>query len=295
MYMTDSNHMNIQGKCGSGFSLHNDNQTELACSLQSFNPFSSRVVDLGMGQLIGGGYFQAIAGPCSVEGDHVFDLAYQLKLMGVSILRGGAFKPRTSPDSFQGLGKQGLELLCQAGHENEMLVVSEIMSEKDIDLYHDVDILQVGARNCQNYSLLKELGKTNKPILIKRGMATTVEELINCALYVTQAGNDRVILCERGIRTFETSTRNTLDISSVPSLHELCDFPIIVDPSHATGIKSMIAPCSMAAVACGADGLQIEVHENPELALSDKEQALTPNEFEKLMVDVQMMRSLLTK
>ncbi len=271
----------------------NSETVHISSSFESYNPFSSQVIELGKGQLIGGGHFQAIAGPCSVEGDHIFELAAQLKSFGVSILRGGAFKPRTSPDSFQGLGTEGLRLLSQAGKENDMLTVSEIMSERDIELYNDIDILQVGARNCQNYSLLKELGKTNKPILLKRGMATTIDELISCARYITQAGNQRVILCERGIRTFENKTRNTFDVSAIASLHNECSFPVIADPSHATGRKNLVAPCSLSALACGADGLVVEVHENPKEALSDKEQALTPSEYKQLIHDVKAMHNFM--
>ncbi len=273
---------------------HSEEDSRVNTTLKSFNPYTSRAIDLGNGQFIGGGHFQAIAGPCSIEGDHIFEIASHLKSCGVSILRGGAFKPRTNPNSFQGLGKEGLEMLACAGHQNDMLVISEIMTESDIDLYDDIDILQVGARNCQNYSLLKALGKVDKPILLKRGMATTIEELISCASYITQAGNDRVILCERGIRTFETMTRNTFDVSSIAALHHASDFPVVADPSHATGVSDFVAPCSLAAVACGADGFLVEVHENPEVALSDKEQALTPSEFENLMHDVMAMRNFLT-
>ncbi len=293
--MTEINQMNCKCSNKDNCSSHNNEQFKIKSSLNSFNPFTSRVIDLGKGQFIGGGHFQAIAGPCSIEGNHIFELAATLKACGVSILRGGAFKPRTCPDSFQGLGKEGLELLVQAGHDNDMLTISEIMSERDIDLYHDIDILQVGARNCQNYSLLKELGKTNKPVLLKRGMATTIDELISCARYITQAGNDRVILCERGIRTFEPKTRNTFDVSSIAALHNGCDFPIVADPSHATGLSNLVAPCTLAAVACGADGIQVEVHEDPQSAMSDKDQALTPNEFKNLMHDVESMHAFLTQ
>ncbi len=293
--MTEINQMS--GNCNNhdNSDSQNNRQLKMKSTLNSFNPYTSRIIDLGKGQCIGGGHFQAIAGPCSIEGEHIFELASLLKASGVSILRGGAFKPRTCPDSFQGLGKAGLELLVQAGRENEMLTISEIMSERDIELYHDIDILQVGARNCQNYSLLKELGKTNKPILLKRGMATTIDELISCARYITQAGNERVILCERGIRTFEPKTRNTFDVSSIAALHNECDFPIVADPSHATGLSALVAPCALAAVACGVDGIQIEVHENPQAAMSDKDQALTPNEFKNLMHDVESMHAFLTR
>ncbi len=293
--MTEINQMNCSATNNNDCSSTNNQIHHKDTILNSFNPYSSRVIDLGNGQLIGGGYFQTIAGPCSVEGEHIFELASFLKSCGVSILRGGAFKPRTCPDSFQGLGKRGLELLSKAGHENSMLTISEIMSEGDIELYHDIDILQVGARNCQNYSLLKALGKTDKPVLLKRGMATTIDELLSCARYITQSGNERVILCERGIRTFERKTRNTFDISAIAALHEECDFPIVADPSHATGLADLVAPCTLSAIACGADGVQIEVHENPQAALSDKEQALTPEQFKNLMCDVQTMHNFLTK
>ena len=291
--MTEINQIDNKTEQPCNLSQHESTQST-TCSLSSFNPYTSRVINLGKDNLIGGGHFQTIAGPCSVEGDHIFDLARTLKSLGVNILRGGAFKPRTCPDSFQGLGKEGLRLLAEAGRENDMLTISEIMSERDIELYHDIDIFQVGARNCQNYSLLKELGKTDKPVLLKRGMATTLDELISCAQYITQSGNEKVILCERGIRTFEPHTRNTFDVSAIAALHNMCDFPIIADPSHATGLSNLVAPCTMAAMAAGADGLQIEVHQDPSIALSDKEQALTPNEFKSLAHDIQAMRNFLT-
>ncbi len=293
--MSEINQMNNNQNLRYESSLDEGKCNRKSSILESFNPYSSRSIDLGNGQLIGGGNFQTIAGPCSVEGEHIFELASFLSSCGVTILRGGAFKPRTCPDSFQGLGKTGLDLLAQAGKANNMLTISEIMSERDLDLYQDIDILQVGARNCQNYSLLKELGKSNKPVLLKRGMATTVDELLSCARYITQAGNDRVILCERGIRTFETKTRNTFDVSSIASLHNECDFPIVADPSHATGLSNLVAPCTLAAMGCGADGIIVEVHENPEQALSDKDQALTPDEFQKLMHDVDALHNFLTR
>ncbi len=293
MSMTEINQNNSSKKANYSFSSNTRERKNMKSSLSSFNPYTSRVIDLGKGHFIGGGHFQTIAGPCSVEGNHIFEIASLLKSLGVSILRGGAFKPRTSPESFQGLGKEGLDLLACAGRENDMLTISEIMSERDIDLYRDIDILQVGARNCQNYSLLKALGKVDKPILLKRGMATTIDELIGCALYITQAGNERVILCERGIRTFEPRTRNTFDVSSIPLLHENCDFPIVADPSHATGLSSLVASCALAAMAAGADGIQIEVHENPQLAKSDKDQALTLGEFKNLMHDIESMHEFL--
>ncbi len=229
--------------------------------------------------------FVVIAGPCSVESeDQVLETARKVKAAGAKMLRGGAFKPRTSPYTFQGLGLKGLKLLKKASEETGLPVVTEVLDPRDVGWVSDfADVLQVGARNIQNFPLLKELGKSRKPVLLKRGMYTTLEELLNSAEYILKEGNPNVILCERGIRTFETYTRNTLDISAVPALKELTHLPIIVDPSHATGKTSLIESVSLAAVASGADGLEIEVHRNPAEALSDKEQALNPEQFSKLM------------
>ena len=233
---------------------------------------------------IGGGHFQVIAGPCSVESkEQMEEVAYDVKASGATLLRGGAFKPRTSPYSFQGLHENGLALLLNAGKTTKLPVVTEIMDSSHIDLFKDVDVIQVGARNMQNFELLKKLGKLDKPILLKRGLANTLEELLMSAEYIMAGGNEKVILCERGIRTFETSMRNTLDISAVPMLKKMTHLPVIIDPSHAAGMRWMVEPLSMAAIAAGADGLMIEVHNNPEKALCDGKQSLTPESFDNLM------------
>ena len=236
---------------------------------------------------IGGGHFQVIAGPCSIESaEQITEVAKAVKLSGAGLLRGGAFKPRTSPYAFQGLHADGLDLLLEAGQVTQMPIVTEIMSTEHIDLFKDVDVIQVGARNMQNFELLKELGKLDKPILLKRGLANTLEELIMSAEYIMAGGNEKVILCERGIRTFETSMRNTLDISAVPMLKKMSHLPVVIDPSHAAGIRWMVEPLAMAAIAVGADGLMIEVHNNPEKALCDGPQSLTPEMFEELMIKI---------
>lgn len=241
------------------------------------------VIDI-CGQHIGGGNFQVIAGPCSIETkDQITEVAEYVKQSGAHFLRGGAFKPRTSPYAFQGLHAQGLDLLLEAKKATGLPVVTEIMSPEHLPLFEDVDVIQVGARNMQNFELLKELGKIDKPILLKRGLANTLSEFLMSAEYIMAGGNEKVILCERGIRTFETATRNTLDISAVPLLKEKTHLPIIVDPSHAAGIRSLVEPLSMAAIAAGADGLMIEVHNNPEKALCDGAQSLTPQMFDRLM------------
>lgn len=233
----------------------------------------------------GGGKIGVIAGPCSVENeDQIVSIAKKVKASGASFLRGGAFKPRTSPYSFQGLGYEGLELLRIAKQETGLPIVSEILSENMVDRFaRDVDVIQVGARNMQNFMLLKELGKTKKPILLKRGLSATIEEWLMSAEYIMSEGNPNIILCERGIRTFEKYTRNTLDISAVPSIKRMSHLPIIVDPSHATGMGWMVMPMARAAVAADADGIMIEVHNDPEHALSDGNQSITPEEFNELM------------
>jgi len=248
-----------------------------------FHP-ESTVVDVN-GRKIGGNRIAMIAGPCSVESeDQLNFIAEEVKKSGAGFLRGGAFKPRTSPYSFQGLEYEGLELLKVAREKTGLPIVTEIMSVKDLEVFaKDVDIIQVGARNMQNFDLLKELGKINKPILLKRGFSATIEELLMSAEYILAGGNENVILCERGIRTFETFTRNTLDLSAIPAIKKLSHLPVIVDPSHATGKRFMIAPLAKAAVAVGADGLIIEVHNNPEKALCDGPQSITPEEFETLV------------
>lgn len=241
------------------------------------------VIDV-CGRKIGGGNFQVIAGPCSIETEEqITEVAQDVKASGAHLLRGGAFKPRTSPYAFQGLHEQGLDLLLKAKKATGLPVVTEIMSTEHLPLFEDVDVIQVGARNMQNFELLKELGKLDKPILLKRGLANTLDELLMSAEYIMAGGNEKVILCERGIRTFETSTRNTLDISAVPMLKQKTHLPVIIDPSHAAGIRFMVEPLSMAAIAAGADGLMIEVHNNPEKALCDGAQSLTPQMFDNLM------------
>lgn len=237
--------------------------------------------------VIGEGYFTVIAGPCSVEsGDQIDAVAKAVKKSGASVLRGGAFKPRTSPYSFQGLHEEGLNLLLAAKRKTGMPVITEIMNQTQIPLMDDVDILQIGARNMQNFDLLKEVGKCGKPVLLKRGLANTIEELLMSAEYILAEGNDQVILCERGIRTFETMTRNTLDLSSVPLLKERTHLPVIVDPSHAAGIRNLVAPLSRAAIAVGADGLMIETNVDPFRALSDAEQTLSLEQFNELMTEI---------
>ena len=235
------------------------------------------------GRKIGAGYFNVMAGPCSVENEaQIVECAERVKAAGASFLRGGAFKPRTSPYSFQGLEAEGLKLLLEAKRQTGLPIVTEIMSEKHLDLFADVDIIQLGARNMQNFMLLKELGRSKKPILLKRGLSATMEEFLMAAEYIFAGGNTNVILCERGIRTFETSMRNTLDISAVPVLKRMSHLPVIVDPSHAGGIYWMVEPLAKAAVAAGADGLMIEVHNNPACALSDGPQSLNFEKFARL-------------
>lgn len=249
---------------------------------RKFHP-DDTVITLPGGQTIGDGSLTLIAGPCSVETeDQICEVASRVKASGAQFLRGGAFKPRTSPYSFQGLGTTGLDLLKEARAKTGLPIVTEIMSVAHLDLFRDVDIIQVGARNMQNFELLKQLGKMDKPILLKRGLANTLEEFLMSAEYIMSGGNERVILCERGIRTFETFTRNTLDISAVPILKKLSHLPVVIDPSHAAGIPWLVEPLSMAAIAAGADGLIIEVHNNPAKALSDGAQCLTPDQFDAL-------------
>lgn len=249
---------------------------------RKFHPIDT-VVDFGSAK-IGGDHFGVIAGPCSVESEEqVVAVAEAVKKSGAKFLRGGAFKPRTSPYAFQGLHAEGLELLLKAKKITGLPIVTEIMSLTHLDLFQDVDLIQVGARNMQNFELLKQLGRCNKPILLKRGLANTLEEFLMSAEYIMAGGNHNVILCERGIRTFETMTRNTLDLSAIPMLKHLSHLPIVIDPSHATGIPWMVEPLSKAAVAAGADGLMIEVHNNPKKALCDGAQSLTPEQFDHVM------------
>ena len=245
---------------------------------RKFHPDDS-VIPVG-NTSVGGDVFAFIAGPCSVESEEqVMEIARAVKAAGATMLRGGAFKPRTSPYDFQGLKADGIELLLKAKKETGLPIVTEIMNANHLSLFDEVDVIQVGARNMQNFELLKELGKTNKPILLKRGLANTLKELLMSAEYIMAGGNENVILCERGIRTFETYTRNTLDLSAVPMLQELSHLPVIIDPSHATGVARLVKPMAMAAAACGADGLMIEVHNDPSHALCDGPQSLTPDAF----------------
>ena len=262
------------------------------CCNRKFHP-EDTVVTVGEAK-IGGGHFAVIAGPCSVESEEqIVGVAKAVKQAGAQLLRGGAFKPRTSPYAFQGLQADGLELLKIARQETGLPIVTEIMSVSTIDLFEDVDVIQVGARNMQNFDLLKELGRLNKPILLKRGLANTMKELLMSAEYIMASGNEQVILCERGIRTFETYTRNTLDLSAVPMLHDLSHLPVVVDPSHATGIARLVGPMALAGTAAGADALMIEVHNDPIHALSDGAQSLTPEQFAALMDKVRKVREVL--
>ena len=244
---------------------------------------------------IGGGHFALIAGPCSVESEaQICEVAAAVKAAGATMLRGGAFKPRTSPYSFQGMRGEGIRLLLEAQEKTGLPIVTEIMDAEQLPLFEDVDVIQVGARNMQNFELLKKLGHTNKPILLKRGLSSTIEELLMSAEYIMAGGNEQVILCERGIRTFETATRNTLDISAVPLLHGLTHLPVVIDPSHATGMARLVAPLSLAATAAGTDGLIIEVHNDPAHAMCDGPQSLTPEAFATLSGQLQQLRGAMT-
>ncbi|MEF9918046.1 MAG: 3-deoxy-7-phosphoheptulonate synthase [Eubacterium sp.] len=249
---------------------------------RAFHP-EDTIVNIG-GNLIGEGHVSVIAGPCSVESEEqIVEIAQSVKASGAKFLRGGAFKPRTSPYSFQGMGADGLELLLIAKKETGLPIVTEIMDLSQLSLFDDVDVIQVGARNMQNFTMLKELGKVHKPILLKRGLSATMKEFLMSAEYIMAGGNDNVILCERGIRTFENATRNTLDISCIPILKKQSHLPVIVDPSHATGLNWMVESMSKAAIAAGADGVMIEVHNKPEEALCDGDQAITPDQFKGIM------------
>lgn len=253
------------------------------------------IVDVS-GHKFGGINFQLIAGPCSVESEEqVLTIARAVKKSGATLLRGGAFKPRTSPYAFQGLKAKGLEILLHAKQETGMPIVTEIMNINHLPLFEDVDVIQVGARNMQNFELLKELGKTRKPILLKRGLANTIEEWLMSAEYIMSEGNMEVILCERGIRTFEPYTRNTLDLSAIPILKEKTHLPVIVDPSHASGLSRLVAPMSLAAVGAGADGLIIEVHNDPPHALCDGAQSLRPEQFDELVKRLDVMLPVVSK
>ena len=259
---------------------------------RKFHPNDS-VIEVGDVK-IGGGNFVMMAGPCSVESEEqIIEVAKAVKASGANILRGGAFKPRTSPYAFQGMQGKGIDLLLEAKAVTGLPIVTEIMNISTLGLFNDIDIIQVGARNMQNFDLLKELGKTKKPILLKRGLANTLQELLMSAEYIMSEGNENVILCERGIRTFETATRNTLDLSAVSVLHELSHLPVIVDPSHATGKSKLVPPMALAATAAGCDGLIIEVHNNPACALCDGAQSLTPAQFDELKRRVMKIREAL--
>lgn len=252
---------------------------------RKFHP-DDTIVDV-CGRKIGGGHFQVIAGPCSVESrEQMIGVAKAVKESGAGLMRGGAFKPRTSPYAFQGLREEGLQLLVEAKNATGMPIVTEIMDASHLPLFENVDVIQVGARNMQNFELLKALGKVDKPILLKRGLSSTLDELIMSAEYIMAGGNENIIFCERGIRTFETATRNTLDLSAIPILKQRTHLPVIVDPSHAAGIRSLVEPLSMAAIAVGADGLIIEVHNDPAHALCDGAQSLTPDSFDETMQKV---------
>ena len=259
---------------------------------RKFQP-DDTVVDCS-GVKVGGGSFQVIAGPCSVESvEQMVEVARGVKDAGATMLRGGAFKPRTSPYAFQGLGKRGLDILLEAKRETGLPIVTELMSIEHLPLFNDVDVIQIGARNMQNFDLLKEVGSmTQKPILLKRGMSATLQELLMSAEYIMASGNPNVMLCERGIRTYETATRNTIDLTVIPVLHRLTHLPVIVDPSHATGVARLVEPCAMGAVAMGADGLIIEVHNDPPHALCDGAQSQTPEMFAETMRRVNALRPL---
>ena len=293
-HITEGVHQTIMGLVGdtTGIDIESISQLEIVEAVRriqepfknanrKFHPLDT-VIKVG-NAVIGGGALTLIAGPCSVESEEqIIDVARSVKASGAHILRGGAFKPRTSPYAFQGLRDEGIKLLLEARKDTNLPIVTEIMDLSQLDLFSEVDIIQVGARNMQNFELLKQLGHSGKPILLKRGLANTYQELLMSAEYIMAFGNEQVILCERGIRTFEPYTRNTLDISAVPALKKLSHLPVIIDPSHASGIADFVAPLSMAAAAAGADGLMIEVHNDPARAKCDGAQSLTPEKFDKL-------------
>ena len=257
---------------------------------RKFHPLDT-VIKVG-DSVIGGGALTLIAGPCSVESEEqIISVARDVKASGAQILRGGAFKPRTSPYAFQGLREEGIKLLLEAKKDTGLPIVTEIMDLSQLDLFDEIDMIQVGARNMQNFELLKQLGHSGKPVLLKRGLSNTYQELLMSAEYIMAFGNEQVILCERGIRTFETYTRNTLDISAVPALKKLSHLPVVIDPSHAAGIADFVSPLSMAAVASGADGLMIEVHNDPSKAKCDGAQSLTPEAFDKLAKKLNVLKS----
>jgi len=262
---------------------------------RKFHPADS-IIDCGHGVRIGGGNFQVIAGPCSVEGEGLLTIARAVKKAGATMLRGGAYKPRTSPYSHQGMGPTGLDLLMEASAELDMPVVTEVMDPRDVELFLDkgIDVMQIGARNAQNFPLLREVGKTGVPVLLKRGLAGTIDELLMAAEYIMSEGNPNVILCERGIRSFETRTRNSFDVNAIPVLHHLSHLPVVGDPSHATGYTRYVRPIAYAACAAGADGLEIEVHDRPSEAWSDGAQALTPPQFADAMRRIALIREAIS-
>ena len=261
---------------------------------RKFHPHDT-VVSVGNAKF-GGNHFALIAGPCSVESEaQIIGIAQTVKAAGASVLRGGAFKPRTSPYAFQGMGAEGIRLLLAAKEATSLPICTELMDIRHLDLFQDVDMIQIGARNMQNIDLLKEVGKAKKPVLLKRGLSSTLQELLMSAEYIISEGNENIILCERGIRTFEPYTRNTLDLSSVPVLQKLSHLPVVVDPSHGTGKSDLVSPMALAAVACGASGIMIEVHNDPPHALSDGAQSITPSQFAELSVKVQKIREALTE
>lgn len=263
---------------------------------REFQPEDS-VFDVGHGVKIGGGFLGMIAGPCAIESEErLFEIGRSIKASGANILRGGAFKPRTSPYSFQGMAEEGLKILRRVGDELQMPVITEVMDPRQVDLVNQyTDIFQIGARNMQNFNLLSEVGQTNHPVMLKRGMAATVKDLLMSAEYILAGGNKQVILCERGIKSFDSSTRNLLDLSMVPNVKIDSHLPVIVDPSHATGRPELIPSMALAAVAAGADGVHIEVHNCPEEAMSDGQQALLPEQFEEVMVQIRELAHLLHK
>ncbi len=262
-------------------------------SSRDFQPADS-TISLGNGRSIGGGSFCLIAGPCSVEThEQITQVAQSVRDAGADVLRGGAFKPRTSPYDFQGLGALGIEMLLEAKKETGLPIITEVMNVTQLPLFENVDIIQVGARNMQNFDLLKEVGKLHKPVLLKRGLCATIKEWLMSAEYIMSEGNEQVILCERGIRTYETTTRNTLDLSAIPTLKSLSHLPVVVDPSHATGQARLVRPMALAAAAAGADGLMIEVHNDPPHALCDGAQSLTPEQFAQVAQQVRKLREVL--
>lgn len=269
-------------------------QEPFKCANRKFHP-DDTIVDI-KGHKFGGNNFQIIAGPCSIESEkQIIEVAKAVKEAGATVLRGGAYKPRTSPYAFQGLKESGLKLLLKAKEETGMPIVTEIMSVSHIDQFKDVDIIQIGARNMQNFELLKEVGKTNKPVLLKRGLANTIEEWLMSAEYIMSEGSKDIILCERGIRTFEPYTRNTLDLSAIPLLKELTHLPVVVDPSHASGLSRLVKPLSLASVGAGAHGLMIEVHNDPAHALCDGAQSIRPEQFAEIVEQIDVMLPLVDK